>query len=92
MIMIYFRLYRRDPHQMFELVCLLLQSIATSYFLCLKDLIEPSDANGTESPSSSSSSASSVCLGSDAKPSFDSVKLLNCNYIFDTLKSMRLRY
>lgn len=64
---------------MFELVCLHLQSIATAYFWCLKDLIKPSNGEATtiDSPTSSS-----VCLGTDAKPSYDSVKLINCTNHF----------
>lgn len=41
-----FRLYCRDPHQLFELLCIQLKAIAIAYSDGLKKLIKPSDLTG----------------------------------------------
>lgn len=45
---IVFRLYCRDPHQLFELMCIQLKSIAIAYAEGLKQLIRPSDDGDAE--------------------------------------------
>lgn len=40
------RLYCRDPHQLFELLCIQLKAIAIAYSEGLKKLIKPSDVTG----------------------------------------------
>lgn len=42
---LYLRLYTRDPHQLFELLCIQIRSIVLAYNLGLKDILKK-DENG----------------------------------------------
>lgn len=46
---LYYRLHSRDPHQLFELLCLQVKSISVAYFENLKDMCQPkADGTGQE--------------------------------------------
>lgn len=94
--MISYRLYRRDPHQLFELLCLQLRRIATAYSEGLQHIIKASSAGcgmpssseaSSAAPSSSSSSTSSRASTSSGteKPVYDPVELLNCTQNTNTI-------
>lgn len=46
----FFRLYRRDPHQLFELLCFQLRNIAITYSEGFKDIIKPKSDDESETP------------------------------------------
>ncbi|KAG4067279.1 hypothetical protein HA402_000270 [Bradysia odoriphaga] len=49
-ILVFSMLYRRDPHQLFELLCFQLRNIAITYSEGFKDIIKPKSDDESETP------------------------------------------